>query len=174
MDKILFLDRDGVINVEKNYVHKIEDFKLIDTFVDGVMPFVKNGFSIIIITNQSGIGRGYYSLSEYKNLEKYIYKIMNNLKIPILDIYFCPHLPSDNCLCRKPKPGMIEKAFLEHKIDKKKSILVGDKISDVLCGKNSGIKNNFLVRTGHAIDENLTGEFLIFNNLIELSKHIYG
>ena len=174
MHKILFLDRDGVINVEKNYVHKIEDFKLIDSFVEGVMPFVKNGFSIIIITNQSGIGRGYYSISQYKNLEKYIFKIMKNLKIPILDIYYCPHLPSDNCLCRKPKPGMIEKAFSDYNIDKKNSILVGDKLSDVVSGKNSGIINNFLVRTGHPINENLTDGVLIFNDLIELSKYIYG
>jgi|SaaInlStandDraft_1057018.scaffolds.fasta_scaffold227889_1 D-glycero-D-manno-heptose 1,7-bisphosphate phosphatase len=173
MHKILFLDRDGVINVEKNYVHKIQDFRLIDSFVEGVMPFVKNGFSIIIITNQSGIGRGYYSLSQYKNLEEHIFKIMKNLKIPILGIYYCPHLPSDNCMCRKPKPGMIEKACSDYNVDKSTSILVGDKLSDVVCGKNSGIKNNFLVRTGHPIKEDLTDGVLIFNDLIELSKYIY-
>lgn len=174
MRKILFLDRDGVVNEEKEYVYKIQDFKLIDSFVEGVRPFIRNGYSIIIITNQSGIGRGYYSKSQYEVLTNYILKTLSNLKIPVLDIYHCPHLPSDNCSCRKPNIGMIEKACCDYSIDKRNSILVGDKVSDILCGINAGIKNNFLIRTGHAIDEESTKGILVFNNLIEISKYING
>ncbi|WP_434637398.1 D-glycero-beta-D-manno-heptose 1,7-bisphosphate 7-phosphatase [Sulfurimonas sp. NW7] len=147
MTKALFLDRDGVINVEKNYVYKIEDFEFVDGIFDVCKHFQSQGYIIIVITNQAGIARGYYSEDDFHKLTRWMLEEFSKEGINISKVYHCPHHPefTGECECRKPKPGMILEAQKEFDIDLSKSILVGDKESDIKSGINAGIGVNYLL-----------------------------
>jgi len=145
--KVVFLDRDGVINKDTGYVYKIEDFKFIDGVFKACLHFKKLGFDIIIVTNQSGIGRGYFTQNEFDKLNKYIKKEFLKNDIKILDVFYCPHKPEDKCNCRKPEIGMIEQALNLYNIDLKNSWMIGDKSSDIQLAINSNIKNSILINS---------------------------
>ena len=151
--KTIFLDRDGVINKEKNYLYKIEDFKFIDGVFESCKYLNNLGYSIIIITNQSGISRGYYSENDFQILTNWMRNEFQKNDINILDIFYCPHLPDSNCKCRKPKPGMLLEAKYKHNIDMQNSWLIGDKENDIIAANSSGITNTILVKSGHKINE---------------------
>ena len=174
MKKALFLDRDGVINKEKNYLYKIEDFEFIDGVFETCRYFLQNGYIIIIITNQAGIARGKYTEDDYKVLTDWMLKEFEKENIKISKVYHCPHHPdfSGECECRKPNAGMILYAQKEFDIDLGQSILVGDKNSDIGAGINAGIKKNYLIDTGHKITENKYN-VLLLSNLNELIKLIF-
>lgn len=147
-NKALFLDRDGVINIEKNYVFQIKDFVFVEGIFELCLKFINKGFLIFIITNQAGIARGYYTLADYNILTSWMLKEFKKQKINISNVYHCPHHPdfTGKCLCRKPNTKMILDAKNEFKLDLKKSILIGDKLSDIECGKNAGVGTNILIR----------------------------
>ena len=151
--KTIFLDRDGVINIDKNYLYKVDDFEFIDGVFDACLYLSNLNYKIIIITNQSGIARGYYTETDFKNVNDWMIHQFSLHKINILDTFYCPHSPEDNCLCRKPKPGMLLKAQKKHAIDMSNSWLIGDKEDDISAANSSGIFNTILVRSGHKIDE---------------------
>lgn len=163
MNKAFFLDRDGVINKEKDYVYKIEDFD----FIDGVFEVCKylqtQDYLIIIITNQAGIARGKYTEEDYQRLTNWMINEFEKKGIKISKVYHCPHHPdfSGTCDCRKPKAGMILQAKKDFDIDLSQSILVGDKNSDIEAGVNAGIRMNYLVETGHKILSNPLGATVI-------------
>ena len=169
--KAIFLDRDGVVNKEKDYLYKLEDFEFIDDVFDVLKFFQSKGYLIFIITNQSGINRGFYSIEDYTKLTDWMLKKFKQQSIIISKVYFCPHRPDEQCKCRKPKPQMILEAKKEFDLDLKNSLLVGDKNSDIEAGKNAGITNLFLVATGHNINENKFNAKVI-NNLMELEQYI--
>ena len=114
--KTIFLDRDGVINKEVGYLHKIEDFIFIDGVFEACLSFKKLGYQIIIISNQSGIARGYFTLFDYEKLTKWMLNQFSKKNISILDVFFCPHGPKSKCSCRKPKPGMLVDARNKYNI----------------------------------------------------------
>ncbi len=143
--KVIFLDRDGVINKDTNYVYKINDFKFIDGVFKACLHFKKLGFDIIVVTNQSGIGRKYFAESDFIELTEYMKKEFLKNNIEILNVFYCPHKPEDKCNCRKPKIGMIEQASNLYDIDLKNSWMIGDKISDIQLAINSNIKNSILI-----------------------------
>lgn len=152
MKKALFLDRDGVINIEKNYVYKIEEFEFVDGIFNVCKYFQDRGYLLIVTTNQAGIARGYYNEDDFHKLCDWMVIEFKKRDIIIDKIYFCPHHPESpikkyrvECYCRKPKPGMILEAQKDFNIDLKKSILVGDKESDVKAGLNAGITKNILI-----------------------------
>ncbi len=171
MNKALFLDRDGVINKEKNYLYKIEDFEFIDGVFETCKYFQDREYLIVIITNQAGIARGKYTEVEYQILTNWMINEFEKKGIKISKVYHCPHHPefSGECECRKPKPKMILDAQKEFDIDLANSILVGDKNSDIEAGIKAGVKMNYLVETGHKIDENVFGVKVLIN-LKELVK----
>ncbi|WP_462109091.1 D-glycero-beta-D-manno-heptose 1,7-bisphosphate 7-phosphatase [Campylobacter concisus] len=143
--KALFLDRDGVINEDAGYVYEIKDFKFIDGIFDALREFAKAGYKLFVVTNQSGIGRGYYTQEQFDTLTKFMLEIFKKEQIFITKVYFCPHAPETNCACRKPNPKMILDAKDEFGIDIKNSLMIGDKPSDVEAGKRAGIGRNFLL-----------------------------
>jgi D-glycero-D-manno-heptose 1,7-bisphosphate phosphatase len=170
--KTIFLDRDGVINKEVNYLSKIDDFEFIEGVFEACMYFQDLDYKIIIVTNQSGIFRGLYSLTDYKLVTNWMLKQLKKNGIQILDIFYCPHSPTSNCKCRKPKPGMLIKARNKHKIDMKKSWLIGDKENDIIAANNAGIKNTILVKSGHKINESQSNAKYILNSIYQSSQVI--
>ena len=153
MKKAVFIDRDGVINVEKDYLYKIDEFEFIEGVFDSLKYLQDIGYLLFIITNQSGIGRGYYSEAQYEMLTNWMLSEFNKKGIEISEVEHCPHMPDANCSCRKPKVGMISNILKKHDIDLKNSWLIGDKSSDIETAFNAGINNSIQVRSGHTFDE---------------------
>ena len=169
--KAIFLDRDGVINKEVSYLYKIEDFEFVNGIFDACLYFQNLGYKIIIVTNQSGISRGYYSENDYQIVTRWMLKQFRNNSIKILDVFFCPHGPTSACICRKPKPGMFLEAKTKHNIIMENSWMIGDIEADVIAAKSAGIHNTILVRSGHKIDES-NSRASFFLNSIQQSKQI--
>jgi len=146
--KAAFLDRDGVINEDYGYVGNIEKFKFREGIFE-LLKFLQNkGYKLFIITNQSGIARGYYNKKDFHYLMDYMINELKKRNIEIVDYRFCPHHPeiTGECECRKPKPGMILNLAKKHNIDLTKSVIIGDKLSDIKAAENAGIKKSFLVK----------------------------
>ena len=160
--KTIFLDRDGVINKEKNYLFKIEDFDFIEGVFHACKYFTDLGYKIIIVTNQSGISRGYFTIKDYDKLTDWMLGQFKLNLIDVLDVFFCPHCPEDNCKCRKPKPGMFIEAKNKHNINMRESWMIGDSERDIIAASSAGLKNTVLVRSGHQIDkENSKAKFYL-------------
>ena len=170
--KAIFLDRDGVINKEVNYLFNIEDFEFIDGIFDACLYFQSLSYKIIIITNQSGISRGYYTESDYQKITQWMLNQFKYKNINILDIFHCPHGPDSTCDCRKPKPGMFLKAKAKHNTDMEKSWMIGDKERDTIAAKSVGIDNTILVRSGHRIDESNSNAKIILDSIQQAKKII--
>jgi D-glycero-D-manno-heptose 1,7-bisphosphate phosphatase len=163
-----FLDRDGVINVDSGYVHRVADFH----FIPGVLSACRNlhvaGYKLIVVTNQAGIAHGYYDERTFEEITGWMNERFREAGAPLTGVYYCPHHPSATvasfrceCSCRKPEPGMIAQAVLEHQIDVASSFLVGDKESDLEAAERAGISSRYLVRTaGRAVERsNSSREF---------------
>jgi len=176
MKKAIFLDRDGVINYEKEYLSKVEDFEFIPGVLDACRQFVKLGYEIVVITNQSGIARGYYTMADFDKLSDWMKIQFKENGSPLAGIYCCPHHPeiTGPCDCRKPNPQMIIQAAKNHKLDLSQSILVGDKESDIGAGINAGIPTTFLITTGHDIDQNRTKATKVIHELKEVLPFLKG
>lgn len=146
---IVFLDRDGTIIVDKVYLNDPDAVEFIDGVKEGLKKLVSLGFKLVIVTNQSGIARGLVSIENLNLIHKKIQEELGAEGVEVFKIYYCPHLPQDNCDCRKPKLGMIKE--IEHLIDKEKSFVVGDKETDVEFGKNLGIKTILITNDENVI-----------------------
>jgi D-glycero-D-manno-heptose 1,7-bisphosphate phosphatase len=168
-NKALFLDRDGVVNKEKNYLYKIDEFEFINGVFETCRYFQNKGYLIIIITNQSGIARGKYREKDFSILTNWMLGKFAQKNIIISKVYYCPHHPNftGECECRKPNIGMLLEAQKEFNINLYESILVGDKNSDIKAGLDAKVGKNFLITTGHYIYENIYNVKMI-NNLTEL------
>jgi D-glycero-D-manno-heptose 1,7-bisphosphate phosphatase len=162
---VIFLDRDGVINKEVGYLHKIEDFEFIDGVFDACLDFQSFDYKIIIVTNQSGIERGYYSEEDFQMVTKWMLNQFKQHNIQILDVFFCPHSPDSNCDCRKPKPGMFLEAREKYSINMHNSWMIGDKEADIRAANSAGISNTVLVKSGHDIDEKDSKAKFIFDSI---------
>ena len=147
MVKALFLDRDGTINVDYGYVFKPADF----TFIDGVFDFCRKaqelGYLIIVITNQSGIARGYYTTEDYEKCTRYMIEEFQKAGITLTDVFYCPELSGPD---RKPECGLFLKARDKYGIDMAKSVSVGDKERDITAAEKAGVGKNFLFQNNYA------------------------
>ncbi len=176
-NKAVFLDRDGVINEDYGYVYKIEDFHIYNEVFPALKLLKDAGYKLLIITNQSGIGRGYYTEEDFKRITEYMLGILKKEGIEIDDIYYCPHHPEGvipeytmKCNCRKPETGMIEEGIKKFNIDVKKSFLIGDKETDIEAGRKVGLKT-ILVKTGRGKDYiNTTKADYIADNILDAVK----
>jgi D-glycero-D-manno-heptose 1,7-bisphosphate phosphatase len=153
MTSAVFLDRDGVINVDHGYVSTWEQFEFLAGVPEALRELQDAGYLLIVVSNQSGIGRGYYSESDLHTLNQAIAEHLDStLGVTLSGFYHCPHHPTEaeggfrqQCDCRKPAPGMIQQAVLDHGIDVKTSLLVGDKDSDIEAGRAAGVARLFKV-----------------------------
>ena len=159
-NKALFLDRDGVVNEDRAYVSKIEDF----VFIPGIFPFLRcaqdKGYLLIIVTNQAGIARGYYSENDYHILTAWMLHQFEIQGITIQAVYYCPHHPKCgigdykvDCSCRKPNPGMLLRGMEEFGVDMSKSVLIGDKDSDLEAGRRAAVGKLLLLKGEYKIHD---------------------
>tara|TARA_B110000008_G_C16856716_1_gene519025 strand:+ start:110 stop:637 length:528 start_codon:yes stop_codon:yes gene_type:complete len=165
--KTIFLDRDGVINEEVNYLYQIEKFKFIKGVFDACLHFQKLNYKIIIVSNQSGIARGYYNELDYRNLTSWMLDQFCLRNISVLDTFHCPHGPGSKCFCRKPEPGMLINAKNKHHVSMNESWMIGDKETDIKAANKAGIANTILVRSGHSNDELNSNARFIINSIKE-------
>ena len=176
----LFLDRDGVINKEINYLYKIEDFEFIDGIFDLCRAAVENNFRIIVITNQSGIARNYYSEADLEKLTKWMMRKFAERGIEISRVYACPHfIDADleayrrDCHARKPNPGMLLQAQKDFNLDLSKCIFVGDKESDMEAGLRAGINNLILLHEEADTIKNSDPKIDIVSNLHQAKEKLF-
>jgi len=175
-NQAILLDRDGVLIEDKDYAYKVEDFELLPGVIDG-LKLLNKKFLFFIVTNQSGIGRDYYTIKDFHNFNNYLIEILKQNKIEILKTHFCPHIREDNCECRKPKTKFIDEITKEFNVDVERSWMIGDHPSDIQFGINAGCKTIFLT-TGHG-DKHLyeletlkIKPTMICNNFFVVAKEI--
>lgn len=157
--RAVFLDRDGTINVEVQYLSKVEEFQLIPGVPLALKRLKDAGFLLVVVTNQSGIGRGLYDEEALQKIHEHMHEDLAQYGINIDACYFCPHHPEHatgdyrrECACRKPLPGMLEQAAADLDIDLSRSYMIGDKLGDVQAGLNAGC-TSLLVLTGYGSKE---------------------
>lgn len=161
LKKAVFVDRDGTLNVEKNYLYRVEDFEFIPGAPEAIRRLRESGFLVIVVTNQSGVARGYFTLSEVDALHRHIQNELKKAGTCIDGFYVCPHHPAEGvgefrreCDCRKGEPGLLLRAAAERHIDLSASYMVGDKLADVEAGERAGC-TPLLVMTGYGRTEAL-------------------
>lgn len=161
MNKALFLDRDGIINLDHGYVYQQQDFQFTDGIFELCQYATQLGYLLIVITNQSGIARGKYTEADFTSLTEWMKIQFKQHQCRITDVFYCPHHPTKGigeylkaCECRKPEPGMILKAAATHDIDLSESIFIGDKVSDMQAAESAGIVTRILL-TGQYTDKTL-------------------
>lgn len=159
LSKAVFLDRDGVINIDHGYVSTPEQFEFVDGVFEACQKIQAQGYKLIVVTNQSGIARGYYTLQQFEQLTQWMCAQFAAQGVHITDVYHCPHPPAkghapfvQECLCRKPAPGMLLQAIAEHGIDPSQSIMVGDKGTDIQAAASAGIGTKVLVQSGQPLN----------------------
>lgn len=159
--KVIFLDRDGTMNVEVNYLHRPEDLELIPGCAEAVRLFNEAGYQVIVVTNQAGVARGYYKEEDVDILHAYMNDLLKKEGAHVDAFYYCPHHPEHGigeykkiCRCRKPGTGMLEQAEgdLPGGIDREQSFMIGDKLLDTEAGRNFGV-TGVLVGTGYGAEE---------------------
>ena len=148
----VFLDRDGTINQDTGYIDSPERLFIIDGAASAIKRLNSKGFRVVVITNQSGVGRGYFTKEAADSVNKKLEEILKREGAHLDGIYYCPHHPDDNCECRKPRIGLLEKAKNDLAIDFKKSYVIGDKGSDIEIAQSIGGKG-ILVLIGSGKDE---------------------
>ena len=175
--KIVFMDRDGTIHIDRVETHLINDLEFFPDTVSFMQKVISLGYDIIVVTNQSGIGKGHYDIETMKEFNLYMVQELEKHGINILAVLYCPHIKEDNCSCMKPKSGMFKKARELFNIDISNSIMVGDQTSDVLASINIGIAENYLVTTGiydgeYVLPTELNDKVAVCENLSEVGEHI--
>jgi D-glycero-D-manno-heptose 1,7-bisphosphate phosphatase len=171
-NRALFLDRDGVINIDYGYVSTVEKFE----FVEGIFDLVKDandkGYLVIVITNQAGIGRGYYTEHEFEELTRWMCGIFKDEGSLITKVYFCPSHPDHglgkykvNDWRRKPMPGMIMDAARDYNLDLRRSVLIGDKGSDIEAGISSKVGCNIFFQQSSVVSSNVEKNYIEISSL---------
>lgn len=176
--RAVFLDRDGTINEEAGYLSKIEDCRFIPGSIEAISRLSAAGFLVVIVTNQSGIARGYYSEADMLKLHRHMDTIIASGGGKVDGWYFCPHHPdhgpkSDVCDCRKPLPGMLYRAADDLRINLGSSWMIGDKIADFYAGKAAGCRS-LLVKTGYGekYESNPGAGIIVFDDLLAAADYI--
>ncbi len=173
MRKAIFLDRDGTINVDVDYLHECDKLKFLEGAVEALALLKKKGYLLIVITNQSGVGRGYFPMKDVEKVNEHMNRLLKEQKAGIDGFYCCPHVEEDCCDCRKPQTGLYLQAVQEHDINLKESYMVGDKVTDILAAEKLHC-GYALVLSGHEIDEKDLRQYQghVFENLLAFAKTV--
>lgn len=165
-----FLDRDGVLNEDLGYVHRIADFHWVPGAVAACKQLQDAGYALVVVTNQSGVARGMYTLADVDALHRHMASELALAGVQLTAVYACPHHPDGtlpayrlDCMCRKPRPGMLLQAMREHALDPARSVLFGDKASDIQAGAAAGLSRGFQI-----------GATERFGDLAAAVKHLLG
>jgi D-glycero-D-manno-heptose 1,7-bisphosphate phosphatase len=140
MPRAVFLDRDNTLVHDTGYTHRVEDLQLLPGVPEGLAQLQAEGFVLLIVTNQSGIGRGFYTVEQFQAFQQALDAELSQYGVVIRKSYFCPHLPEDGCACRKPRTGLLLEARAEHGIDLSASWVIGDRATDVELAHNAGAR----------------------------------
>jgi D-glycero-D-manno-heptose 1,7-bisphosphate phosphatase len=141
MNKAIFLDRDGVINTERGYTHKLEDFVILPDLVENLKLYLQKGYLLIVVSNQSGVAKGLYTQADVETIHSFLTNELTKSDIHLSEIYYCIHHPDvSRCICRKPDSLFVEKALARFNIDPAKSFFIGDKHRDVEAAEKAGVK----------------------------------
>jgi len=178
-NKACFFDRDGVVNVEVDYLHEPEKTVLENGIVEALKLVHANGFLAVVVTNQAGVARGKYPEEDIQKVHDKLQTMLAEQGEKIDAFYYCPHHPehTGECTCRKPAPGMLLKAAAELDIDLAESMMVGDRLSDVNAGINAGVKKAYLVRTGYGmktLEKNPAYNGAVFDTSCEACKDFFS
>lgn len=146
--RFVLIDRDGTLNVEKHYLSDPDQLELYPGAAAAVRRLNRLGLGVVVVTNQSGIARGYFDLARLDQIHRRLIELLAAEDAHLDGIYLCPHGPGEDCACRKPRPGMVEQAVADHRFDPARAFVVGDKEVDVELGHGVGAVG-ILVRTGH-------------------------
>lgn len=172
----IFLDRDGTINVEKEYLYRVDDWEWIPGAIEAIGMFKHAGYRVVVVSNQAGIARGKYGVDEVDSLHDFVQKDLAVSGIAIDAFYYCPHHPdfSSQCVCRKPAPGMLLQASLDLNLDLTRSWMIGDKLIDVKTGDKLGLRS-LMVRTGYgSIQQKSINAGQLFDTVLDVAEFIIG
>ncbi len=177
--KAVFVDRDGTINYEKNYVYKIEDFELIPGTLEALRLLTDSNTKVYIITNQAGIAKGYFTEEQFHELTSYMISCFNKEECKIEKVLYCPHHPdgivpkyTQKCLCRKPNTKLIEEIIRKERFNVNEMALIGDKDTDIEAGRRLGL-TTYLVLTGYGREhQGVTNAHYIKPDLLSAVKHL--
>ncbi|WP_457568529.1 D-glycero-alpha-D-manno-heptose-1,7-bisphosphate 7-phosphatase [Desulfurobacterium sp.] len=160
MQKAVFLDRDNTLIEDEGYIHEPEKVKLLPGVGEGLKVLKDAGFLLIVISNQSGIGRGYFTEADFHAVNEKLNQLLKPYGTKIDDFFFCPHRPDEMCNCRKPKIELFLKAARKWNINLEESFMIGDKPSDIEAGINAGCRESFMVKPGDflAVAKKIAGE----------------
>lgn len=153
----ILLDRDGTLNVERNYLSDPDQLELFPGVIEGLKRLRELGYGLVVVTNQSGVGRGYFTLEAVAKVHERLTALLAEGGASVDAIYICPHAPDETCDCRKPLPGMARQAQAEFGFDPKQAIVIGDKKADIDLGRAIGA-TTILVRTGWGQDAEKAGD----------------
>ncbi len=171
----IILDRDGVINLDSDaYVKSVDEWIAIDSSIQAISQLHQAGYRVFVATNQSGIGRGFFSLQTLQDMHHKMCSLINHAGGLISDIAYCPHTPEDNCTCRKPKAGLLTRLAADHQIDLTQAIVIGDSLRDLQAADQVGA-TGLLVLTGkgqRTRQQNPTLPYPIFETLYDATKSI--
>ena len=175
--KAIFLDRDGTINIDHGYVHKIDDFQFIKGVGKALKQLQDKGYLLVLVTNQSGIARGYFTEEQFTQLTEWMdWSLDEDYGVVLDGIYYCPEGKGEyreDCNCRKPKSGMFLQAIKDLNIDPEKSYMVGDKLEDLLAAEAAGVQTKVLVKTGKEITEaGREKADLVLDSLVDLVRFV--
>ncbi|PLY08281.1 MAG: D-glycero-beta-D-manno-heptose-1,7-bisphosphate 7-phosphatase [Desulfuromonas sp.] len=177
----VFLDRDGTINVEKDYLYKVEDFEFIPGAPEAIKRLKDAGYLVVVVTNQSGVARGYYTLADVDRLHDHLSASLLSYQTSVDGFYVCPHHPNagdseltGDCSCRKPSPGMLLAAACDLNVDLARSWMVGDKLADIEAGLQAGVRP-LMVATGYGEKARVAMRYdsvQAFPSIVEAVEHI--
>ena len=163
-NKVIFLDRDGTINKDFGYVYQKSKLEFLPGVIEALHLLKDAGYKLIIITNQSGIGRGYFSLNDYNEFNQYMIEELKKLNIEIDKVYYCPHTDEDKCNCRKPNIGLFENAIKEYNVDIENSYVIGDNERDLSVCDKYNLKSILLYKN--------SDKYLCKKYLLDAAKYI--